>query len=127
MSLFVDAVRNGQDLYGGMIPPTPIARTTDPATSHEAAATVTKLGDKQTAVLCIHRDNPAGITDEQLIEQYREAIDLDPAVPDQTDSGIRTRRAELVKLGWLEDTGRKGLTASGRGTIIWGLTARARR
>lgn len=133
MSLFADATRHGAKLYPTTdLPPVPNppaarARTTDPSTSHEAAATVTKMPARQLEVLTIHRDNPGGLSDEQVIDQHIERFTYDHTVRPQTDSSIRTRRSELVAAGWLEDSGRRGRTKAGRSTIIWQLTARARR
>lgn len=38
-----------------------------------------------------------------------------------TDSGIRTRRSELVSWGLVEDTGARGESATGRPSRIWSL------
>jgi hypothetical protein len=42
--------------------------------------------------------------------------------PEQTHSGLRTRRNELVTLGYLRDSGRKGETQAGGPSIVWELT-----
>lgn len=82
----------------------PRARNSDPETSHEAAASVTNLTVKQGAVLEFFRRHEA-LTDEQLLELYREAeLDGRP-IPQQADSGIRTRRSELVDKGVLCHSG----------------------
>jgi len=41
--------------------------------------------------------------------------------PDLTDSSIRTRRAELVTLGRLRDSGRTTTTQRGGETTVWEL------
>jgi hypothetical protein len=40
-------------------------------------------------------------------------------IPRQSESGIRTRRKELVERGLVEDTGRRDILVSGRKSIIW--------
>jgi hypothetical protein len=91
----------------------PRARATDPVTSYQAAQSVRDLTGKQQAVLdCFLQHGP--MTDEDLIGRYRAEFRLE-----QTDSGLRTRRHELVDQGWLRDSGRKGTTAAGRASIIW--------
>lgn len=57
------------------------------------------------------------MTDTELIEGY------DGKIP-QTDSGLRTRRSELVKKGLLVDTGRRELLDTGRSSKVWGLPPR---
>lgn len=42
--------------------------------------------------------------------------------PHASESGIRSRRAELVAMGLVRDTGRKTRTPSGRSTMIWEAT-----
>ena len=42
-------------------------------------------------------------------------------VTDQSDSGLRTRRNELVRMGLLADTGQTRPIRSGRQAILWGL------
>lgn len=71
----------------------PRARTTDPETSHAAARSVTKLTEKQDAVLSVLR--LLGLaTDQTLLLAYREMA-KEGRVPQQSDSGVRTRRNEL--------------------------------
>jgi hypothetical protein len=77
------------------------ARRTDPSTSHAAARSVGNLTKKQLAVHALLRKN-GSMTDEQLVRTYREAVDKKITfngvlLPEQSDSGIRTRRSELAK------------------------------
>jgi hypothetical protein len=102
------------DLFGAH------ARTTDPQTSHQAARTVNVTRGQQVVLsefLMYHR-----LTDEQLIEalKIRQASCRDAKL---SDSGARSRRAELVAIGVLRDTGERTTTASGRKTTVWGLNA----
>lgn len=89
------------------------ARPTDPPTSHQAAASLGDLRDSQHAVLNLFTKYGAGISDEHLIWRAREKGVA------QSDSGIRSRRAELVDLGFLRHTGQYGRTAAGRRTQLW--------
>lgn len=92
------------------------ARLSDPPTSHEAAASIRDLNGKQQAVLdTFRRCGP--MTDEQLCERYPS-----PHVPVQSESGLRTRRHELVEQGHLRNSGRKDTTESGRASIVWELS-----
>jgi hypothetical protein len=75
-------------------PATPRARRTDPATSHEAAASIKGLTEKQRAVYTVLSDY-GPMTDEQLAEQY-EKLRWPAAFPLQSPSGLRTRRRELA-------------------------------
>lgn len=95
--------------------PDPRARSTDPRTSHAAAASVRNVNDRQQAVLNCFRDHPGGLTDEDLEHAY----DVGGYGPQQTDSGLRTRRHELVEQGLVRDSGRKGVTAAGRAAVVW--------
>jgi hypothetical protein len=90
----------------------PRARNTDPQTSHDAADSVTHLTETQAYVLRVLR-RPR--TDPQLIEAYRKL----KRAPLASESGIRTRRAELVEKGLVQDTGQRDLTPYGRQSIVW--------
>jgi hypothetical protein len=94
------------------------ARTSDPTTSHEAAASVKELTQKQTAVLDLFRAR-GPMTDEQLVLAYREAEMSSDATPKQAPSGIRTRRNELVQRRLLARVAYRR-TESGRRAIVWG-------
>lgn len=97
-----------------------LARTTDPQTSHDAAKTV-RVTEGQMAVYSEFRMY-GPMTDEQLIRALSVRAE---SCPDArlSDSGARSRRSELVRLGMLKDSGRRGVTASGRQTIIWCVDA----
>jgi hypothetical protein len=91
----------------------PAARATDPETSHEAAASVKRVTAKQESVLQILRRYGA-LTDEE-IRNYHRALKYEY----QSDSGLRTRRAELVRMGKVARTDEVRLTTGGRKTIVW--------
>ena len=96
------------------------ARRTDPETSHAAAESLdpTRLRRSQEFVLGVLRAYPAGLTDEEL----REAVDRTGYAI--SDSGLRTRRSELVRLGLVEDSGERATTLAGRQTIVWAATSK---
>lgn len=95
--------------------PFAVARAGDPETSWQAADSQTgqRLRDSQRVVLTVMRRYPGGLTDEEL----RAAIDR-TGYP-ISDSGLRTRRSELVRLGRVRDTGFRRVTRAGRHTIVW--------
>ena len=93
------------------------ARTSDPDTSHAAAASLTPetLRLSQSAVLSVLTEYPGGLTDQGLALVYGSRR------PAQSESGLRTRRAELVRGGLVVDTGRRERLASGRMAVVWAV------
>lgn len=89
------------------------ARKSDPITSHLAAESVHKISETQRAILQLLRKGP--MTDEALIRLYRAQRNF----PLASDSGIRSRRADLVKLGLVEDSGLTNKTQFGRLAVLW--------
>ena len=94
--------------------PTPsgaVARTTDPDTSWAAARSIDNeaLRASQQQVLEILRKH-GPLTDEAI---YRYVNG------EQSVSGARTRRSELVDAGLVRDSGARARTAAGRQTIVW--------
>lgn len=90
----------------------PKARNTDPQTSHEAAASVQNITEMQSRIyglLKLHK----GLCDQQLIGKFHNAGYY------FTDSGLRSRRAELVAAGLVKDSGNRIKLNSGRNSIIW--------
>lgn len=98
---------------------TAYARTSDPWTSHVAALSVATQPLKN-RVMHIFEKHGFPLTDEQLILEYRNRV-KNLRWPQASDSGIRSRRSELVADGYVIDTGRVEKTVSGRSTILWGL------
>ena len=107
-------------LFDQLTEPAPIAptRRTDPQTSRDAAATVNVTKGQQ-AVLAEFRLYRT-LTDEQLIEALRIRATSCPEAR-LSDSGARSRRAELVTKGLLVDSGDRARTQAGRATIVWAL------
>ena len=89
----------------------PVARRDDPQTSWDAARSIDSLTARQEAVLAELRTwGPQ--TDEQLVARIR----------DQSPSGVRTRRSELVERGLVQDSGHRERSSSGRQMIVWKAT-----
>jgi hypothetical protein len=89
------------------------ARNTDPVTSHLAAEAVDNITKTQEFILrCLRKPRP----DVELVEAYRNM----KTAPRASESGIRSRRAELVDRGLVVDTGGRVKLSSGRYAIIWG-------
>ncbi len=92
------------------------ARNTDPVTSHEAAESVDDVTVTQEFILRVLQKKPR--TDSELIEAYRNY----KTAPRASESGIRSRRAELVAKGLVADTDRRDVLPSGRRSIVWGVS-----
>lgn len=90
------------------------ARKTDPGTSHEAARSVDNITATQEFILRILK-NP--MTDYELVDLYQNST-LE-SVPRASESGIRSRRAELVGRGIVRDSGARQVLPSGRRAIVW--------
>lgn len=92
------------------------ARRSDPITSHEAAASVDEFKATQTqkAILAILR---VPMTDQDLVFTYGVAS-VNGRAPRASESGIRSRRAELADRGLVVPVGYQTLP-SGRKAIVW--------
>ncbi len=93
----------------------PNARKTDPHTSHEAAASVVEVTETQLAIFGLLKKP---MTDQDLVTAYGKLV-LSRKAPMASESGIRSRRAELVELELVERKG-ESKTWSGRKCIVWG-------
>lgn len=98
----------------------PRARKSDPVTSHVAAASVVDVTKKQAAVLHTLKDLGGEATDDSIKSWYK-ALQFHDDLPDQSDSGLRTRRRELVDEGLIVNTGQLLPTKTGRPAIVWRL------
>ena len=100
----------------------PVARNTDPQTSHVAAKSVSNVERTKEIIWHMLRILPS--TDEQLVIAYNELVQLNPMkTPQASESGIRSRRSELVDEGMIEDSGERSKTRSGRSAIVWRASA----
>lgn len=92
-------------------------RRYDPSTSFVAALSNTTDSAHilylQIRTTLRHSTSSGGLTDEELIS-YISSI-----VPNSTPSGVRSRRAELVEAGWVEDSGIRRRTKANRPAIVW--------
>lgn len=98
------------------------ARRGDPSTSHRAAKKLGDLTERQLAVLRLFEFQALGVTltDPDFAYWYSAGGKLP-----QSDSGLRTRRAELVAMGLVEACGTTGGTAGNRWTL-WAITEKGR-
>jgi hypothetical protein len=94
----------------------PQARKTDPQTSHDAANSVKDVSKTKKAILVLLRKHQS---DMQLVANYSKLARQNKA-PRASESGIRSRRAELVRLGLVKDTGKRDRSAANRQMIVWG-------
>jgi hypothetical protein len=96
------------------------ARTTDPGTSHEAAASLSAPRVRKTQlrllVILATADDP--VDDTELAATYTRTWPGEYVSP----SGLRTRRSELVDLGLVEDSGERVRLTSGRRAVLWRIT-----
>jgi hypothetical protein len=96
------------------------ARRSDPKTSHDAAASVRNLSEAQDWLLeFIRKIGP--VTDQHIWEvsrgKYTDLKTLELVSISQ--SGMRTRRKELVEMGLIQDSGLRKRLRSGREAIMW--------
>lgn len=97
--------------------PRAFARKTDPAESHEAAASVEDITGKQSAVLQLVREL-GPLTDYDLVRIYQRQFE-GRGWPEQSESGLRTRRNELYRKGYLARDAAQGLLPTGRKAARW--------
>ena len=95
------------------------ARRTDPQTSYDAAAKVVNLGRTREAILDILKYT--SLPDESIVEIYQSRVFSGFDIPKASESGIRSRRAELVKMGLVRNSGFKATIKSGNKAIAWEL------
>lgn len=112
-SLWLAVVHHGNVLGAYWGPLVPVARRNDPHTSWAAAGSVVELRTKQESVyFCLLVIGPA--TDYRIASEYHRRD-----FPHQSPSGLRTRRAELVELGLVRDTGKREVLPTNRQGIVW--------
>lgn len=100
--------------------PHPVARATDPGTSWEAAKSVKHVTETHTRIVEILKHGSA--TDADLYALYlrgRRLFDW----PLVSESGLRTRRKELVDMGKVKATGELRRMHTGRRARVWGLVS----
>jgi len=95
------------------------ARVTDPATSHDAAQSVSRISETQKWVLRILDGKP--MCDEMLVDVYGWMRNQDESMPKASAQSLRSRRAELTRLGLVEYAGFDELMTTGRYGRVWKL------
>jgi hypothetical protein len=98
----------------------PKARNRDPQTSFDAANSISqeRVTETQRAIYYLLLASSEGSTDVEGWRFYQLAMAKEVA-PYASESGYRSRRAELVNLGLVEDTGERVKLPSGRKAIVW--------
>lgn len=99
----------------------PRSRTGDPSTSHRAAVVAAgsrDLSTTQAAVLELVRSNRIGATDDEIWSYWAEEVACG-RLPKKSPQRIRTCRADLVKLGYLADSGVERSSALGNPSVVW--------
>lgn len=91
------------------------ARATDPQTSHEAGDLVDNISETQRKILELLR---TPMCDAELLIAYGLAVEVGIA-PRASESGIRSRRAELVEQGRVVHSGEFRLSTAGRRMMVW--------
>lgn len=102
--------------------PSARARRSDPETSKAAARSVTRIRQSQRLILeTLRAKGP--LSDEEIYSALLAAgfFGNRPLSP----SGARTRRKELVRLGYVESSSDRRKTAAGREAIVWRATLEA--
>lgn len=95
-------------------------RRNDPVTSREAGESVKNMTATQAHILRLLMRRSR--TDTQLIDAFEKDRRAPWAyAPYASESGIRSRRAELVRRGLVVDTGLRKILVSGRRSIVWGV------
>lgn len=90
------------------------ARGSDPITSHDAAASITTEAIRRTQRIVLRGLRAIGPCHDQALVRHLQAEGKYVS-----ESGIRTRRCELARVGLVVDTGEKVLTVGNRRSIVW--------
>ena len=95
----------------------PRARSTDPQTSHDAARKVSNVAKVRNQILSILWQR-GPLTDPKIAEYYFQRV-ADGTAPMASESGLRTRRKELVDMGMVTTAAWKEKLSSGRYATVW--------
>lgn len=101
-------------------PPWARARKTDPETSHEAARAQDELRLRLSQGLILTLLQKHGPMSDEEVWSH---LAMQPGGPPMSRSGARTRRKELVSMGYVEDSGLRATLPSGRQSIVWRVKA----
>lgn len=98
-----------------------LSRRDDPDESRWAAEKINLTPNRNYVIVAFNKIG-APMTDEELVTVYHTLSGLGIVGP-QSDSGIRTRRGELVRMGILRQHPENGTTVSGNTARRWELNA----
>jgi hypothetical protein len=95
---------------------TPHTRSGDPGTSYAAARSIDpdRLRFQQKAILSMLRQAEEGLTHYEMADRWRDA-----SMGPFSESGLRSRTAELVGAQMVKDSGRRRKVSTGRNAIVW--------
>lgn len=93
------------------------ARKTDPKTSQQAADSVRNITATHERILDILREY-GPMNDEQIADICEYQVQK-ADMPYVSESGLRSRRSELVSRGLVVDSGDRVKMRSGRNSIVW--------
>ena len=112
-------VRSSESVRKGRVEMTtqPRARSTDPQTSHDAAKKVRGVSAVHSTILMILWQR-GPLTDPQIAEYYFQRV-ADGSAPMHSESGLRTRRKELVDMGKVTTAAWKEKLSTGRYATVW--------
>lgn len=99
------------------------AQRHSPTSRAAAVAMQDKTPSLREKVLDFYRSHPQGATDEHC---YRCMVTKSDISDFTKDSTIRARRIELTRAGYLRDSGRTELTASGESAVVWVVAKEAK-
>lgn len=95
------------------------ARRNDPETSKEAAETVNVSRDRRAVLFALYMEGEA--TDDEILAELEHPTFNDEHMPHGTAQSLRSRRAELMRDGYIE------VVMYDDGTPVYGRTAYGRR
>lgn len=94
-----------------------MARTTDPHTSHIAAANLNHMNMKPAEILILNILTDAVMTDEELVEKYQEQAQYHSGLQ-RSGSAIRTLRVKMYRDDLVRCVG-VGTSSSGNPARLW--------
>lgn len=100
-----------------LIENSPRARLKDPDTSKAAAQSVRDPSETHRHILTLLREH-GRMTDLRILAEYQKSMATHDW-PRVSQSGLRTRRRELVDMGRVKDSGYRPTTGSGRKAVEW--------
>lgn len=100
----------------GDVPLFRMTRAGDPDTSQDAAASVDVRRSQAQVLRVLAELGPS--TDEQLVDFFTQSANCGGPYR-MSPSGVRSRRAELVRLGLVQWTGQRACMHTGRMARVW--------